>query len=109
MHEPRTEQPARRFTSWFDPEALLYGVVGLVVVILGARRLAGWIADSWAAGHRALTVGVLGVLAIIAGALLFGLRRHKRWLILGIVLVAVGFVSYLLASLGFTLPPSWLQ
>ena len=53
-------------------------------------------------------VGTL-LLVIAAGALLFATRRHKRWFILGIVLVAVGFVSYLLASAGITLPSSWWQ
>jgi sugar phosphate permease len=109
MHESRKEQSARRLASWFDPEALLYGLVGLFVVVLGARQLAGWVADSWVEGHRALAASALGSLVITVGALLFTMRRQRRWLILGIVLVAVGFVSYLLASVGFTLPPSWLQ
>jgi len=109
MHEPRKEQSARPLATWFDPESLLYGLVGLLVVVLGARQLASWIANTWAAGHRALATCALGSLVIIAGALLFAVRHRKRWLILGTVLVAVGFVSYLLASLGFTLPPSWLR
>jgi hypothetical protein len=109
MHESRNEQSARRLASWFDPEALLYGLLGLFVVVLGARQLAGWISSSWAEGHHALAATALGSLVITAGALLFALRRHKRWFILGVALVAVGFVSYLLASVGFTLPPSWLH
>jgi hypothetical protein len=109
MHESREHQSSRRFAAWFDPEALLYGLVGLLVVVLGARQLAKWISGSWVEGNHALAVGALGLLVIAVGALLFVTRRHKRWFIFGIVLVAVGFVSYLLASAGITLPSSWWQ
>ena len=107
MHDSREHQSARRFATWFDPEALVYGLVGLLVVVLGARQLAKWISSSWVEGNHTLAVGALGSLVIASGALLFATRRHKRWFVLGIVLVAVGFVSYLLASAGFTLPSSW--
>jgi hypothetical protein len=109
MHDSRTEQSRRRVATWFDPEALLYGLVGLLVVVIGARQLAAWVANSWAQGQRMLVAGAFVVLAVAVGGFLFGLRRRRRWLVLGIALVAVGFVTYLLASLGFTLPPSWVQ
>jgi hypothetical protein len=109
MHESRSEQSARRTWSWFDPEMLAYALVGLLVVGLGARALASWVGVSWANGQRVLPTAVLCLVAATVGAFLFALRRRKGLLYLGLVLVAVGSVSYLLASAGVTLPRSWVE
>ena len=107
MHESRTDQSARRLALWFDPEAIAYALVGLLVVALAARALAGWVARSWVEGQRTAPAAVLALVVVTAASALFVLRRRKRWLFLGLMLVAVGFVSFLLASAGFTLPRSW--
>ena len=109
MADSRTDQSARRFASWFDPEMVAYALVGLLVVGLAARALAGWVGRSWVEGQRAAPAVVLALIVAAAASSLFVLRRRKRWLYLGLLLVAVGFVSFLLASAGFTLPRSWLE
>jgi hypothetical protein len=109
MAESRTDQSARRFALWFDPEVVAYALVGVLVIGLGARALAGWVARSWVEGQRTASAVVLSLVVASAISSLFVLRRRKRWLYLGFLLVAVGFVSFLLASVGFTLPRSWLE
>ena len=109
MADSRTDQSARRFALWFDPETAAYAFVGLLVVGLAARALAGWVGRSWAEGQRTVPAVVLAVVAGAAASSLFVLRRRKRWLYFGLLLAAVGFVSFLLASAGFTLPRSWLE
>jgi uncharacterized membrane protein len=52
---------------------------------------------------------VLVLVAVAASSSLFVLRRRKRLLYLGIMLVVVGLVSYFLASAGVTLPKSWVE
>lgn len=109
MADSRTDQSARRFALWFDPETVAYALVGLFVVGLAARALAVWVGRSWVDGQRTAPAVVLALVVAVAASSLFALRRRKRWLYLGLVLVAVGFVSFLLASAGFTLPRSWLE
>jgi sugar phosphate permease len=109
MADSRTDQPARRFALWFDPEMVAYALAGLLVAGLGTRALAGWVARSWVEGQRTAPAVVLSLVVAAAVSSLFVLRRRKRWLYLGVLLVAVGFVSFLLASAGFTLPRSWLE
>jgi hypothetical protein len=109
MDQPRTEQSARRLASWFDLEGLLYALVGIVVVVEGGRALASWVVTSWVEGKRFLASLIVSLVLAAAIGFLFFVRRRKRLLYLGIGLVAVGFVTFGLASAGFTLPPSWLQ
>jgi sugar phosphate permease len=108
MADSRTDQSARRLALWFDPEMAAYALVGLLVVGLSARALAGWVGRSWVDGQRTAPAVVLALVVAAAASSLFVLRCRKRWLYLGLVLVAVGFVSFLLTSAGFTLPRSWL-
>ena len=109
MADSRTDQSARRFAFCFDPEMVAYALVGLLVVGLAARALAGWVGRSWVEGQRTAPAVVLALIVAAAASSLFVLRRRKRWLYLGLLLVGVGFVSFLLASAGFTLPRSWLE
>jgi hypothetical protein len=109
VSELRTDQSARRYALWLDPETVVYALVGLLVVGLGARALADWVVRSWVEGRRTLPAVVLVLVAVAAGSSLFVLRRRKRLLYLGIMLVVVGLVSYFLASAGVTLPKSWVE
>jgi hypothetical protein len=109
MSDPRTEQSTRRFAAWFDPEMVVYALFGLLVVGLGARALAAWAATSWGGGERVLPALVLVTTVVALASGLFLLRRRKRFLYLAVALVAVGFVSFLLASAGFSLPQSWVE
>jgi uncharacterized membrane protein len=109
MSDPRTEQSARRFAAWFDPEMVVYALFGLLVVGLGARALAAWAATSWAAGERVLPAVVLASTVVALVSVLFLLRQRKRFLYLALALVAVGSVSFLLASAGLSLPQSWVE
>jgi len=88
---------------------LVYAIFGLIVVGLGARALAAWARTSWVGGDRIMPVAVLLPTALAMGAALYFLRRRKRFLYLAVVLVAVGFASFLLASAGLSLPRSWVE
>jgi hypothetical protein len=108
MGESRDRQPPRAFASWFDPEAALHAVVGALVVGAGANALGRWAVDAWVSGARLLPALVAGVPVIAAISLLFLVRTRKRLLYIGYALVSVGLVCFLLASMGYTLPRSWL-
>jgi hypothetical protein len=95
--------------TWFDPELFLYALVGILVIAIGARALGYWVVDSWAAGRRLVPSAIVAVAMGCVGAALVALRSHKRWLYVGVALAVVGAVCFLLASLGFELPRSWVE
>lgn len=109
MVNPHTEKRAHRFATWFDPEMIAYGLFGLLVVGLGARGLAAWLVNSWAKGERLLPWLIAGFVMAGTVGLLVLVRHRKRFLYLGFALVLVGFVTFLMASAGFTFPQSWLE
>jgi hypothetical protein len=109
----RDPHPDRRQTgfdySWIDPEFVLYGIVGLVVIGLGARALAHWTVSEWAAGSRVLPgFAVIGV-GIAFVALLFVVRSYKRWLYLGGAFAIIALATFLLAAAGLSIPAGWLE
>jgi hypothetical protein len=104
LHSDRTTRSA---AAWFDPETILYGLVGLLMVWFGARGLARWVMASWAAGHRALPSIAVAVTIALTLAALGALRNRRRLLYLGFALSLIGAASFLLASFGLRLPQSW--
>jgi hypothetical protein len=109
MDAPRSDCQNRFDYSWLDLEFVLYGIVGLVLVALGARALAHWVMSEWAAGARALPGLVLFAVGTKAVALLLVVRSRKRWFYLGAAFAAIALITLLLATVGVSIPAGWLQ
>ena len=109
MNDPRSGRQDRMVDIWLDPELILSGIAGLIVIGLGARALARWTVGEWAAGGRVFPSFVLAG----AGATMFGLlivlRHRKRWLYLGGALAIIAVVTFVLVSADLTIPSSWLD
>jgi len=109
MHDPRSDRQTGFDYSWIDPEFVLYGIVGLVVIGLGARALAHWTMSEWAAGSRVLPgIALVGV-GTVSVALLFVVRSRKRWLYLGTAFTIIAVATFLLATAGLSIPGGWLE
>jgi len=67
MNDPRSGRQDRMVDIWLDPELILSGIAGLIVIGLGARALARWTVGEWAAGGR------------VFPALVLGCWRHDVW------------------------------
>lgn len=109
MSDRDTGKPSHALTSWLDPEAIAYALVGLLVIGLGARALARWAFASWADGERTILALVVTACSLAILTLLVLLRGRRRYFYLGIALALVGAVSFALASLGIHLPHWWLE
>jgi hypothetical protein len=109
MHDPHSDRQTSFDYSWLDLEFILYGIVGLVVIGLGARALARWVMSEWAAGNRALPGITLLAVGIASVALLFVVRSHKRWLYLGAAFTTIAVATFLLATAGLSIPAGWLK
>jgi hypothetical protein len=103
----RRDRESRVDGSWFDPELMLYAIVGLVVIGLGVRSLAHWSMSEWASGARLLPVLILMAASAAVTSLLVALRPHKRWWYLGVGLTIIGVITFVLVTAGHTIPPSW--
>ena len=109
MHDPRSDRQTGFDYSWIDPEFVFYGIVGLVVIGLGARALAHWTMSEWAAGSRVLPgIALVGVGAVFA-ALLFVVRSRQRWLYLGAAFAIIAVATFLLVAAGLSIPEGWLE
>jgi hypothetical protein len=109
MHDPHTDRQTPIDYTWFDPEFILYGIVGLVVIGLGARALAHWAMSKWGAGSQVLPgVVLVGVVAAFA-ALLFVVRSHKRWLYLSTGFAIIALATALITTAGLSIPAGWLE
>jgi hypothetical protein len=95
--------------SWIDPEFVLYGIVGLVAIGLGARALAHWTMNAWAAGSRMVPSVVVAGAGIVTVALLMVVRSRKRWWYLGAAFSFIAVVTFLLVVAGVSIPAGWLQ
>jgi hypothetical protein len=109
MNDRRSDRQARIDWSWFDLELIFYAIAGLVVIGLGVRALAEWVLGEWTAGSRLVPTLAFGGAAAAIATLLIVLRHHKRWLYLGTALTIIAIVTYILASAGVTIPPSWVD
>jgi hypothetical protein len=109
MHAPHPDRQTRFGYSWLDLEFILYGIVGLVVIGLGARALAHWAMSEWAAGSRVLPGVALAGVGSAFLALLFVVRSHKRWLYLGAAFTIIALATFLLAAAGLSIPAGWLE
>jgi hypothetical protein len=109
MNDQRSDRQARIDWSWFDLELIFYAIAGLVVIGLGVRALADWVAGEWAAGSRILPMLAVGGAAAAIATLLMVLRHRKRWLYLSTALTIIAIVTFILASAGVNIPPSWMD
>ena len=91
-----TKDPAKaRSAGWraFDPEAALYFIFGLAVVVFGLFALARWVTAEWQAGARLIVVAVCVVgVSVLVGAVV-SLRRRRIALFLVCAIVALGSLS----------------
>ena len=109
MHDPRSDRRTGFDYTWIDPEFVLYGIVGLVVIGLGARALAHWTMGEWAAGSRVLPFIALVGVGTVSGALLLVVRSRKRWLYLGAAFTIIAVATFLLVTAGLSIPEGWLE
>ena len=109
MHDPHSDRQTRFDYSWLDVEFILYGIVGLLVIGLGARALAHWAMNQWAAGNLVLPgVCLVGVSAAFVAFLLI-VRSHKRWLYLGTAFAIIALATGVLVTAGASIPAGWLK
>ena len=109
MHDPRSDRQTGFDYSWIDPEFVLYGIVGFVVIGLGARALAHWTMGEWVAGSRLLPGVVLVGAGIVTAGLLTVVRSRKRWLYLGVAFAFIAVATFLLVTAGLSIPAGWLE
>ena len=108
MNDRRSYRQARIGWSWFDLELILYAIAGLVVIGLGVRAFADWVADEWIAGRRLLPTLTVGGAAALIATFLTVLRHRKRWLYLSAALTIIAIVTFILAAAGVKIPSSWM-
>lgn len=97
-------EPARRW-QFFDPEAVLYFLLGAVTFAYGTQALVRWALGSWQQGAWLPAAGVMAVAVLLPLAFIVLIRRRVWKLAIG--MIWLGVVAYCLALLGFSLPASW--
>lgn len=110
MNDERpTEHTANPF-EWFatNLQNAVYLLVGTATVGLGLAALVRWLLGRWQLGSELQVFLALLGLLLVPATLLLVVRRGKRTLVVGLVLFFTGVLAIGLASLGYSIPASWI-
>jgi hypothetical protein len=103
--ESESQQNVKQFTwSAWDPEAILYFLLGVGLFGSGTVALFRWALDSWQLGQALPGLCIVSAAIIVPIAFVVFIRRHRRILALGAGMVWLGIVAFAMASFGFSLP-----
>ena len=107
--QSNSQQNIKRSLMWlaWGPEAALYFLLGLAAFGLGTVASLRWAFDSWQHGARLPAICIISVAVLVPIAFVLLVRRQRRILAVGTVMLWLGVVAFALASIGFSLPAAW--